>query len=183
VTNFQNLETGRDEVPWNEFRCSLFREDADRSSAVILQAIGCRHALTGSDERKLRRALEERRPADAMEEMGVGVMREAAARPLAGGLVGKDISSAVLDADRSGEVSEKPNELSVVVAGRYHLFDAATVWHGVDLVVSLRNGAFNVGDVASEPRDATEPLWLPKVGRNKPCPCGSGKKYKKCHGA
>ena len=21
-----------------------------------------------------------------------------------------------------------------------------------------------------------------KVGRNDPCPCGSGKKYKKCHG-
>lgn len=24
---------------------------------------------------------------------------------------------------------------------------------------------------------------IPKVGRNEPCPCGSGKKYKKCHGA
>ena len=23
---------------------------------------------------------------------------------------------------------------------------------------------------------------LPKVGRNEPCPCGSGKKYKHCHG-
>jgi preprotein translocase subunit SecA len=23
---------------------------------------------------------------------------------------------------------------------------------------------------------------VPKVGRNDPCPCGSGKKYKKCHG-
>ncbi|MBO5719958.1 MAG: SEC-C domain-containing protein, partial [Bacteroidales bacterium] len=22
----------------------------------------------------------------------------------------------------------------------------------------------------------------PKVGRNEPCPCGSGKKYKNCHG-
>lgn len=24
---------------------------------------------------------------------------------------------------------------------------------------------------------------VPKVGRNERCPCGSGKKYKKCHGA
>jgi preprotein translocase subunit SecA len=24
---------------------------------------------------------------------------------------------------------------------------------------------------------------VPKVGRNEPCPCGSGKKYKKCHGS
>jgi preprotein translocase subunit SecA len=23
---------------------------------------------------------------------------------------------------------------------------------------------------------------MPKVGRNDPCPCGSGKKYKQCHG-
>ena len=22
----------------------------------------------------------------------------------------------------------------------------------------------------------------PKIGRNDPCPCGSGKKYKNCHG-
>jgi hypothetical protein len=26
-------------------------------------------------------------------------------------------------------------------------------------------------------------MRLPKVGRNEPCPCGSGKKFKKCHGA
>ena len=24
---------------------------------------------------------------------------------------------------------------------------------------------------------------VPKVGRNDPCPCGSGKKFKNCHGA
>ncbi len=28
-----------------------------------------------------------------------------------------------------------------------------------------------------------EPVTSAKVGRNDPCPCGSGKKYKKCHGA
>ncbi|MCJ8346888.1 SEC-C domain-containing protein, partial [bacterium] len=26
------------------------------------------------------------------------------------------------------------------------------------------------------------PLKAEKVGRNDPCPCGSGKKYKRCHG-
>ncbi|MFQ5702503.1 MAG: preprotein translocase subunit SecA [Gemmatimonadales bacterium] len=30
---------------------------------------------------------------------------------------------------------------------------------------------------------ATGQRTMPKVGRNDPCPCGSGKKYKKCHGA
>ncbi|GAB6049319.1 preprotein translocase subunit SecA [Hydrogenophilus islandicus] len=37
---------------------------------------------------------------------------------------------------------------------------------------------------AQEPAAKGEPLRhaLPKVGRNDPCPCGSGKKYKHCHG-
>jgi preprotein translocase subunit SecA len=30
---------------------------------------------------------------------------------------------------------------------------------------------------------APAPIVTAKVGRNDPCPCGSGKKYKKCHGA
>jgi uncharacterized protein YecA (UPF0149 family) len=34
--------------------------------------------------------------------------------------------------------------------------------------------------VATRQRVASE---FEKVGRNDPCPCGSGKKYKKCHGA
>lgn len=36
----------------------------------------------------------------------------------------------------------------------------------------------NLGEEASSPKENNEP----KVGRNDPCPCGSGKKYKKCHG-
>ena len=41
----------------------------------------------------------------------------------------------------------------------------------------------NAGDGAVE--RPTQPIvrQTPKVGRNDPCPCGSGKKYKRCHGA
>ncbi|MDR0765761.1 MAG: preprotein translocase subunit SecA [Odoribacteraceae bacterium] len=36
---------------------------------------------------------------------------------------------------------------------------------------------------ANKPQRKTEPVRVgPKVGRNDPCPCGSGKKYKNCHG-
>jgi len=35
---------------------------------------------------------------------------------------------------------------------------------------------------ASHPEAATVVRSQPKVGRNEPCPCGSGKKYKICHG-
>ncbi|MBN9072153.1 MAG: preprotein translocase subunit SecA [Rhizobiales bacterium] len=37
--------------------------------------------------------------------------------------------------------------------------------------------------VAPEDRDPKNPSTWGKVGRNEACPCGSGKKYKHCHGA
>jgi preprotein translocase subunit SecA len=37
------------------------------------------------------------------------------------------------------------------------------------------------GEDAGKPRTVVSDH--PKIGRNDPCPCGSGKKYKKCHGA
>ncbi|MCT7377466.1 preprotein translocase subunit SecA [Chelativorans salis] len=37
--------------------------------------------------------------------------------------------------------------------------------------------------VPAEERDPNDPATWGKVGRNEPCPCGSGKKYKHCHGA
>ena len=36
--------------------------------------------------------------------------------------------------------------------------------------------------VADEKAQAASNTTMPKVGRNDPCPCGSGKKYKECHG-
>ena len=38
------------------------------------------------------------------------------------------------------------------------------------------------GSVVQETDASTVAAELPKVGRNDPCPCGSGKKYKQCHG-
>ena len=38
------------------------------------------------------------------------------------------------------------------------------------------------GGGASQPQGAQVKRTVPKVGRNDPCPCGSGKKYKHCHG-
>jgi uncharacterized protein len=44
-------------------------------------------------------------------------------------------------------------------------------------VYDLRDLWKSIGPRVETVRKADEP------GRNDPCPCGSGKKYKKCHGA
>jgi len=55
---------------------------------------------------------------------------------------------------------------------RFNTF-ADAVW----AVYDLRELWRNVGPRVETVRKEAEP------GRNDPCPCGSGKKYKKCHGA
>jgi preprotein translocase subunit SecA len=47
------------------------------------------------------------------------------------------------------------------------------------------NGHGGAARQPGQPDRAVEPIrnFGQKVGRNDPCPCGSGKKYKKCHGA
>jgi preprotein translocase subunit SecA len=52
--------------------------------------------------------------------------------------------------------------------------------------VANREDASGMGRAAAASRgEKRQPIKrdMPKVGRNDPCPCGSGKKYKKCHGA
>ncbi len=52
--------------------------------------------------------------------------------------------------------------------------------HALDAPRNRSDGA----PIGSEGAEAPQPIRRdePKVGRNDPCPCGSGKKYKKCHG-
>ncbi|MGH7227194.1 MAG: SEC-C metal-binding domain-containing protein, partial [Gemmataceae bacterium] len=38
------------------------------------------------------------------------------------------------------------------------------------------------GNGAPATRKPNDPASWGKVGRNEPCPCGSGKKFKHCHG-
>jgi preprotein translocase subunit SecA len=60
-----------------------------------------------------------------------------------------------------------------------HHIDAST---GDDEFARPEVGA-SQGIVAPEDRDPEDESTWGKVGRNEACPCGSGKKYKHCHGA
>ena len=60
-----------------------------------------------------------------------------------------------------------------------------------DILVDLQSEAFQklVWDTAKEFADAVFPkpnvkrrITPPRVGRNDPCPCGAGKKFKRCCG-
>jgi len=53
-----------------------------------------------------------------------------------------------------------------------------------DAVLMQPDGSWAVKDVRFGPvrTPGVPPAVVAKVGRNRLCPCGSGKKYKRCHG-
>ncbi len=53
--------------------------------------------------------------------------------------------------------------------------------HDGDTMTLVRQDARS--NVSAAERDPSDPATWGKVGRNETCPCGSGKKYKHCHGA
>jgi preprotein translocase subunit SecA len=53
---------------------------------------------------------------------------------------------------------------------------------GGDAAAATQRAPLRIGHVAPQDRDPANPETWGKVGRNEACPCGSGKKYKHCHG-
>jgi preprotein translocase subunit SecA len=64
-------------------------------------------------------------------------------------------------------------------------FDPALLFNIAPHLSLAPSIATNLGEAATEtlPRNEKDPISWGRVGRNEPCPCGSGKKYKHCHGA
>jgi preprotein translocase subunit SecA len=81
-------------------------------------------------------------------------------------------------AQPEGDMLPEEGDLPPMAA---HHFDAST---GEDDVVDAVFGQHSLGAPLVAPaRDPKKPESWGQVGRNEPCPCGSGKKYKHCHGA
>ncbi len=72
-----------------------------------------------------------------------------------------------------------PEEQSQLPYMEAHKVDPAT---GEDEMAAAMLAPSLAGNVAQAERDPKDPTTWGKVGRNESCPCGSGKKYKHCHG-
>jgi preprotein translocase subunit SecA len=77
------------------------------------------------------------------------------------------------------EIQQRPPEPPPAIVAEAHHFNATT---GEDEAVAAAPPTPRAQAHGRPKRDAGNPSTWGKVGRNEPCPCGSGKKYKQCHG-
>jgi len=175
MTNFQNFETSKDDSKaWDSFKCTYWNEKRPRKeNFTLVQRVGAWPVMYTSDEISLRALLSERKPAKAIVDKAVHIIRNMASRPQAAGTIGKQLSSVILPRDfNTGPVTE------------YHSMYAKQVIYLTPMAISTREMQVAMAEPELRLADdtGTAPIVFPKVGRNDPCPCGSGKKYKRCHG-
>jgi preprotein translocase subunit SecA len=67
---------------------------------------------------------------------------------------------------------------------RHHAeLEAAVARHPGDEEVAPPTGSASLDDLRAQAAERPAQRAAPKIGRNDPCPCGSGKKFKQCHGS
>jgi hypothetical protein len=116
-------------------------------------------------------------PAQALIGKAVNEIREASASFRTRKTVGQQCTSLVIPANRDETVDAE-----------YHSAKPART-HFIPSLVNARSAdtaQYIIAEPGFELRDAQgKPgiLSVPRVGRNQPCPCGSGRKYKNWHGA
>ena len=102
-----------------------------------------------------------------------------------------ELFSAMLDRIKHDTVSmlsrlqvRSEEEIQAEEAERQRRLERAMqLQHAAPESITAQPAAEPLPAMAQDPSGATFVRDTKKVGRNEPCPCGSGKKYKHCHGA
>lgn len=170
ISNFQDFVNGIDH-PEAQREFSYHAEKSIKSTTenpTCIQAIGQFGALIETDVAELREMLDRRKSSEALLQKAIAVIRKIADRPRANGTVGKKVST--IRISHSDPLTPVTGYSSDVAEKVLFLADQ----------VNLRTGAPKIL-IADAQISAAVPIIIPRVHRNAPCPCRSGKKYRDCH--
>lgn len=135
---------------------------------------GMRAGVLKHDRQVLLRMVAQEKPYTALVNKVVDAIRNAADSDKSKGLVGKQCDSIVIPSE--------PHRGAMV---DYHSSSPSDVAFLPSYAISTSNSSFSCrgGFIRGSDQQGNPALMAwPRVGRNQPCPCGSGKKFKRCHG-
>jgi SEC-C motif-containing protein len=113
----------------------------------------------------------EQKPPHAIISRTVKMIRLTADLSHTRGYVGRQCMSVVI-----------PSERSIMPSSQYHTSEVTSTAYMPDFIAAIGPGAARFSNIQIGKSDGISPLAVPQVSRNRPCPCGSGQKYKFCHG-
>ena len=172
ISNFQGFGTYMDNAeahPAFTFLTFKSTYSAAERNPTLIQAIGQFGALMPDDEAQLRVMLERRAPTEALRQKAVSLIQDISDRPRARGTVGKKVTTARLRRSHpfAPVVGFGSNEAerALPLLNQVYLMTGSPGIRIADAQITTQTAAF-----------------LPRVHRNAPCPCGSGQRYRLCHG-
>jgi hypothetical protein len=177
VARVSNFELGHEGASLAEaqpsFECHWDVETKGAPRSDFGYVFGESAALVTSEFEAIHQLLHRALPPDGVVGKAVEVMRDIAQSQKSGGVIGEDFQSLVVPSDPYQDIR-----------GDYHPANSTEVFHGVNLVRADPDASYSMGGVEIKAFDGSgnPERIVPKTGRNVPCPCGSGKKYKRCHG-
>lgn len=165
ISNFES-GTSRGGAVRDDFRPDLKLAAEPTEPSGFVSTYGDNRRFSDEYFLSIARLVEGTTPAESVVSRTVGLVQKAK-----GGSVGEQCSSILV-----------PREIERVVDVRYHSRAATQQVAGVATVVALRDPplvrVMNAPTISAD----SEAAAVPRVARNAQCPCGSGRKYKRCHG-
>ena len=173
LSNYHNFKNNtRFAEAQDEFSIKYSSPKEGEKNPTLVQRVGNWLPMKNNDIDKLRDFLVSNKPSKATVNKTIEVVREIAGRPQAQGTIGKQLTSIII-----------PKDLKLGCESSYSSDIVKTESYMPAMVYLLPDKHLTVDNISVRPVDKdTLPISVPKVGRNVPCPCGSGKKYKYCHG-
>ena len=156
----------------NDFVCDYRTGQPANRDLALVKPLGFLPAMKPEDGDALLNMLASHKPAHAILGKAIEVVRMLADRPEARSTIGKQLCSITLSVN-----------LNVAASSDYHsnIPTATTYIPDIVFVTPSQRGAISNISIAPV-EQSTAPSVGPKLGRNRHCFCGSGKKYKRCHG-
>jgi SEC-C motif len=176
ITNFERQDGIIEAEAQSEFWVNRFRQTkAFDSKAHFATVAGLRQALPENSLQGLADIAKKCVSPDALVNKSVALIQGISQLPNSAGLVGGQCSSVILPADPRG----------ASLAG-YHSAQCSNEIYLPQVVIARgQSGGMRIRGTHIEAFDDNghpKPLIFPQVRPDYPCSCGSGKKYKECHG-
>jgi len=177
ISNFEGLGARRYGPVRPAFESCVITQDRPSPEPFWLMNVSgstdaLKNHVSQEDGATVRRLLEQRRPARAIHDKALEALNRVGESRGELGRIGRQCGSIVVPS----ELSEPIMTDYLSDENRWEVeFPSQVVMVGADT-----DGA--VMGLSARAEDRASPLAVRKVPRNHPCPCGSGAKYKRCHG-
>lgn len=166
VSNYQSLDRRMSPRAIDQFVVSW-----RTTELPVGQPLGTFHHIARVDVDPLIRMMMDDKPPQAVVDKGVEMMRIWTGRLGDSGPIGDQIDTLILPADGT-----------TWATAAYHS-DHPTPRIPMNTEIRCEPGASYITKGGYFESVSGSAVTVPKVGRNVPCPCDSGRKYKRCHGA